>query len=124
MDSVSVKTGLVELIRILDKENSYVAKFMDEFFELPLIIQKNILGWVATELDREDWLAWIEDETLFLKTIRAMLFFYTGRDDLKQPCREDFKKMIGEYIRDGAWERDLDYKDEDKDEFLDALEGL
>lgn len=108
-----VKRDLLLLIKSLD-ERSYMASFIDCFLVLPSKVQVKFLEFFADEYDRDDWSKWIKDETLFVKVVRAILFFHTGREDIKQPSKKDLKKMIADFIREGD---KFDYWLESEDDF-------
>jgi len=129
VDLVSVKRSLIDLIRCIEAP-AYIAKFMDEFFTLPTIVQVNFVNWVSLQCDRKEWSELAEDETLLLKAVRSIIFFHSGREDLKQPSKDDLKKLIGDYLRESGWEKlEEDKKkaeeaEEKKDEFIGELEEL
>jgi hypothetical protein len=106
------------------EEKAYLAKFIEGFFSLPFGVQTKFLQFASEENDRDDWAKWLKDETLYLKTIRAILFFYTGRDDIKQPSKQDLKKLIADFIREDDWYEHDEKEIEDSMDFLDELGSM
>jgi hypothetical protein len=101
---LSDKEYLLELIRILKRDdvNYYLPRAMDFFYGLSSVHQKNLLKHVTDANPQDEWLDGLEDDTLYPDVIRSMLYYYSGRTDLGQPCKADLGQLVGEYVKSAS----------------------
>lgn len=84
---------------INNKERYYYAKAMDIFYAMDLEDQKSLLRFFSEETKNTVWESKVEDNTQYAGVIRSILFYYSGNPDSKQPSKEDFKKLLGKWLR-------------------------
>jgi len=96
---VEAKDSFMRLIHTVLNESAYIAKGMDDFNEIGIEYQCGFIKYMASQLGREDWADWAKDETLLAKSIRTVLYHYSGNEELEQPTRKDLAKLIANFLR-------------------------
>lgn len=126
VDSVSareMKRSVLKMVRLINAEERYFfVKAMDVFYEMPANHQHGFLSYLANEVDMKIWLDKVEDSTQYPDVIRSILFYYSGRGDLGQPSKSDFKSKLAEYLKSAEFGTSEDGAD--IGDFSTALEEL
>ena len=119
----SMKRGVLDWVKLINSEERYYfVKAMDIFYEMPENHQRGLLGFLAHEIDMNKWLDKLEDSTQYPDVIRSVLFYFSGRKEAGQPCKNDLKLKLGEYLKSTDFE--TSEEDEEIYGFTDALEEL
>lgn len=94
------KIKILEIIRVLKSEQRYqMAKIIDHFMKINSDYQKEMLLYIEKFNGNQFWKESIPDSTLYLDVFRSILFYYSGRTELKQPSKEDFIKILVDFAR-------------------------
>jgi len=111
------------LMRVLNEEKSWFAKFIDAFYKLSESHQKGFLQFFVEEVGSDKWikkLTSIDRSDLLLD----IMFYYSGYESLKQPCKKEFKKMIGAYIVSDMYVKKDRERKRGPSAFVKALEDI
>lgn len=128
MASVLAKEAVKSWISLLNnKERYYYAKAMDVFFSMKLEDQRSLLRFFSEETSNKDWQDKIddgEDSTQYSSVIRGILFYYSGNAELKEPTKDEFKSLLGKWIRIHEKAKAKVLSKKEKEDFSKELEGI
>jgi len=100
MASVSAREANNRWLRLINNnERYYFSKAMDVFYSMEEEDQRSLLVFFAEQTKTPSWETKAEDSTQYPSVIRAILVYYSGRKELSQPTKEEFKELMGKWIR-------------------------
>ena len=120
-ESVSVKQQILNVINIILHEDEYLGKTIDAIFELPIAHQEAVIAFFMEEIGQEDWEELTEDETLYPEFFKALIMFFSGREEIKkEPDRLQLTELFQAYLESKHCH---DIVDEDSREELAEMMG-
>jgi len=99
---VKSKEILIRMFReiLIDSQDYYFAKFIDEFERLGKEHQKGLLQFLVEECGSGIVEATFKSED-YRKCLSLILMFYSGRDSVgSEPSLRDLRVLVGRYIKD------------------------
>jgi hypothetical protein len=92
--------SLVAMSKLIDNDSRHlIAKLLDVYFKIPPNHQKNLLNHIldSTAIDPK-WSEKVEDETEWGNLFRELLWQYSGRSEVGQPSKKEFKVILLKYV--------------------------
>ncbi len=94
------KIRILEIINILKSDQRYqMPKVIDRFVKIQEDYQREMIRYIEKYVGNNFWKESAEDSTLYLDVFRSILFYYSGRSDLKQPSKEELIKLLVDFAR-------------------------
>jgi hypothetical protein len=117
--------SLVAMSKLIDDDSRHlIARLLDVYWQMPPSHQKNLLHHIldSTPIDRK-WAERVEDETEWGNLFRELLWQYSGRSEIGQPSKKQFKVILLKYVN-SKW-CDLALEDDgDTESFQEMLKEI
>lgn len=99
------KIHILNIIKLLRSDERYlIPKTIDLLSKIDIDYQREFILYISKFNEVKFWKESADDSTLYLDVFRSILFYYTGRKDLRQPCKEDLMKVLADYTRSEDFE--------------------
>ena len=118
---------IVVMTRNIDNDERHlVAKLMDTYFQIPYShkyqMLKHLLQYAKMS---ETWVKFSEDDTRYMDVFREIIWYFSGRGEVGQPCKKDLRRYLLSYVSSKycseALEDTLKDKDKDRDKSFKEL---
>lgn len=103
------------------KQSAYFAKFIDAFWDLPVVHKKAFLEYILTKVSKKRWVEAFKDDTRWLEIVRGLLVEFSGREAAIEPCKKDLIKLIDGYRSSSNYSEAVKIG---KTSFMDDLEAI
>lgn len=99
------KIQILTLIKLIRSDERYlIPKSIDLLSKMEIEYQRELILYISKFNEVKFWKDAAEDSTLYLDVFRSILFYHTGRKDLRQPTKEDFVKLLADFTRSDNFE--------------------
>ena len=99
VESVSVKSQMLEIINIIKFEEEYLGKSIDAIFRFPVEHQDAIVAYFMEEIGQPDWEELAEDPMLYPEFFKALIVFFSGRKEVgKEPDKYQLVELLAGYL--------------------------
>lgn len=116
------KIQILTLIKLIKSDERYlIPKSIDLLSKMAIEYQRELILYVSKFSENKFWKEASEDSTLYLDVFRSILFYHTGRKDLRQPDKDDLVKLLADFTRSDDFESVGPISDYDVSEELSKL---
>jgi hypothetical protein len=117
--SVSARRCVTLWVKTLN-QRGYFALFIETFFEAPIKLQRGFVDYVVSEVESDYFACHAKDEYDWADFVRNLLYYYSGNEEMKQPCKNDLARLINDFLKTGKAEESLGLPDD----FMKDLEDI
>ena len=115
VDSVSVKSSVLEIMKIIKDQDEYLGKTLDAIFRLPVEHQDALVNFFMDEIGQPEWEEFSEDQMLYPDFFKALIVFFSGRIDVGgEPDRNQLRDLFAAYLESKHCHDIVDIEDRKK----------
>lgn len=115
---------LVSMSQLIDNDERHlIAKIIDLYLKMPSNHKYYFVKYLAelTPIEAK-WKERVEDDTEYVNVLREIIWYYSGRAEIGQPCKKELKTHILKYVSHDYCEEALTVKESEG--FIEELENL